>query len=704
MLVTAAILTCLMLFLSLKSTASTNISGIINTYTAVSGITNCTCPTVNCATATVASAAGFSVGDRVLIFQMKGARVDSSNTAAHGSVLNLYDAGNYEEATISGIAGNVVTTAYPLINTYFTSVGTLDSAYVQMIRIPVYSGDVNITGTLTPQAWNPATRTGGVLVFETNGNVTLNANITADGYGFKAARYLKATLGCSLDTNFYYQSTIWQHTACTSCGYVYDDSPTRYADNAAFGGCSAPCQTNRMMTVDSKEAGFRGEGISANTFKKTFANGNVAYFDMGKGRWANGGGGGGNHNAGGGGGGNYGAGGWGGNSFNVVGGGSGCTAGTLTVRRGYGGASLTPTATKIYMGGGGGEGHDDGGQGTTGTNGGGIIMITAVNITNGGAYTISANGVDQTTVALGDGAGGGGAGGSILMNVSGVFTNAVTISAKGGKGGDHNNNTCHGTGGGGGGGVVWFSAGSLPANVTTNVAGGANGTQVAPTIDCGDVNWGATAGATGTNKYGNAAGATAFINSNSCSSPLPVSLVSFTASVNKDKVLLDWTTASEINNNYFIVEKSADGNSFTEMDKIKGAGNSATTRHYHLTDYNPDPGISYYRLKQTDYDGAITYSKWVDVNVQLKYDISVGPNPIKGRAIKINLPEKPTTSCRVYINDLTGKKVYDRIVPSELFDNTIVISDAHIAATGLYYLIVELDQSSYSKKMNVEFE
>jgi hypothetical protein len=126
--------------------------------------------------------------------------------------------------------------------------------------------------------------------------------------------------------------------------------------------------------------------------------------------------------------------------------------------------------------------------------------------------------------------------------------------------------------------------------------------------------------------------------------------------------------------------------------------------NYHATDYNPDRGTSYYRLKQVDFDGKTTYSKWVDVNVQVKYDISVFPNPIKGNAIRINLPEKPTSSCRVYINDLTGKKVYDKIVQRELFDNTIDINDAHIEGAGLYYLIVEEDGSSYSKKMHVELE
>src|SRR5689334_15364066 len=100
---------------------TTNISGVINTYTKVTAINNaCSCPSTNCATVTVSSAAGFAANDVVLIIQMKGARADSSNTASHGTILNLYDAGNYEFDSIASIASNVITLKMPLRNTYFT--------------------------------------------------------------------------------------------------------------------------------------------------------------------------------------------------------------------------------------------------------------------------------------------------------------------------------------------------------------------------------------------------------------------------------------------------------------------------------------------------------------------------------------------------------------------------------------------------------
>src|SRR5574339_443196 len=75
---------------------------------------------------------------------------------------------------------------------------------------------------------------------------------------------------CTLDSAFYYQSTIWNHASCTSCGYAYDDSPTRRVGGAAYGGCGTTCYTNRLYTGDNKSAAYRGEGIVANTFKKTF--------------------------------------------------------------------------------------------------------------------------------------------------------------------------------------------------------------------------------------------------------------------------------------------------------------------------------------------------------------------------------------------------------------------------------------------------
>lgn len=237
------LLTTLSLFFSAALYAQ-NISGVINTYTNVTGIAG--------TVVTVGSAAGFSVGDRVLLIQMKGATINTTNTATFGQITAYNDAGNYEYATIAAIAGNQVTLTTPLCNT-FTIAGA-----VQMIRVPVYNNPV-ITGTLTCQAWNGTT--GGVLVFDVTGTLTFNANIDVRGMGFRGGQ-----------------------VATVPGGFV----------------CSNP-----NYAVAYNNQGQKGEGIAVTPVG----------LDAARAPLANGGGGSSPGNSGSGGGGNYGIGGRGGNEF-----------------------------------------------------------------------------------------------------------------------------------------------------------------------------------------------------------------------------------------------------------------------------------------------------------------------------------------------------------------------------------------------------
>ena len=114
-----------------------------------------------------------------------------------------------------------------------------------------------------------------------------------------------------------------------------------------------------------------------------------------------------------------------------------------------------------------------------------------------------------------------------------------------------------------------------------------------------------------------------------CSFPLPIELMSFTASVKDGYVELNWATASELNNDYFDVERSFDGINFTSISKVDGAGNSTQTLNYSIVDDTPLTGISYYRLKQTDYDGKTSYSdlEAVEFNNRNDYSLDIYPNP-----------------------------------------------------------------------------
>jgi hypothetical protein len=115
--------------------------------------------------------------------------------------------------------------------------------------------------------------------------------------------------------------------------------------------------------------------------------------------------------------------------------------------------------------------------------------------------------------------------------------------------------------------------------------------------------------------------------------PLPVVLSYFKAEPQTDKVRLYWATATETNNALFTVEKSLDGQTFSPIGTVAGAGNSNTEKDYELYDPHPVEGIQYYRLRQTDKDGRFTNSAIVLVRyggTSTKQQITVYPNPTKG--------------------------------------------------------------------------
>lgn len=100
------------------------------------------------------------------------------------------------------------------------------------------------------------------------------------------------------------------------------------------------------------------------------------------------------------------------------------------------------------------------------------------------------------------------------------------------------------------------------------------------------------------------------IGSGPCTEPLlPVNFIDFTIKKADKKLELEFTTASEVNNDYFSIERSEDGKDFSEIGRLKGLGNTNFTYSYLFTDDAPRPGINYYRIKQHDFDGNYMYSE-----------------------------------------------------------------------------------------------
>jgi len=118
-------------------------------------------------------------------------------------------------------------------------------------------------------------------------------------------------------------------------------------------------------------------------------------------------------------------------------------------------------------------------------------------------------------------------------------------------------------------------------------------------------------------------------------STLPIELLRFSATAKDTRVQLDWVTTSEINNDYFNVERSADGIHFNSILEMNGAGNSTKTLSYSIVDNTPLEGWSYYRLKQTDYDGKTSYSETVaeEFNTRNDFKLEIYPNPFSEETV-----------------------------------------------------------------------
>lgn len=141
---------------------------------------------------------------------------------------------------------------------------------------------------------------------------------------------------------------------------------------------------------------------------------------------------------------------------------------------------------------------------------------------------------------------------------------------------------------------------------------------------------------------------------------LPVELLYFDGKVYKDKTSLTWSTATELNNDHFQIERSADGRSFDAIGKVNGAGTSYETLHYAFTDEKPLAGWNYYRLKQVDFDGQYAYSPvravQVEQSVAVADRLSFFPNPA-GHEIVLKSQGGVSPGDRLEVFDQFGRMV-----------------------------------------------
>ena len=204
--------------------------------------------------------------------------------------------------------------------------------------------------------------------------------------------------------------------------------------------------------------------------------------------------------------------------------------------------------------------------------------------------------------------------------------------------------------------------------------------------------------------WDNSGGLSTSYDTNGCSLPatvLPIKLLYFTANYNGTTVDLNWSTTTEINNDYFTIERSADAINFEPILAKDGAGNSSQTLFYTTVDSSPLNGVSYYRLKQTDFNGDFAYSKIVSINIknndafQLVNTFNSENNFLN---VVVNCGENRLVNFELY--DMTGKKVHSSIENIVGNNQTISIPIAGLSQ-GIYLLKANNGEKVITKKLKL---
>jgi len=193
------------------------------------------------------------------------------------------------------------------------------------------------------------------------------------------------------------------------------------------------------------------------------------------------------------------------------------------------------------------------------------------------------------------------------------------------------------------------------------------------------------------------------LGSTTTANPLPVEFISFNAEYVNEKVLLTWTTASELNNDYFEVQRSTDGVSFEKIGKVKGVGNSNTLVDYEFADRKPLSGLAYYRLRQVDFDGQFDFSNIVSVIVPVTerdFQAYFIPNPTTGDNINLQVVTQNLESkIHIILADLQGNVLVDLAKdPHEVSQGIQLETNGNLSA-GVY--IAHIQQAGVSVRKRI---
>ncbi len=184
---------------------------------------------------------------------------------------------------------------------------------------------------------------------------------------------------------------------------------------------------------------------------------------------------------------------------------------------------------------------------------------------------------------------------------------------------------------------------------------------------------------------------------------IPVELKSFSASVIDGSVILNWTTATELNNLGFDIEKSLDDQKFEKIGFVPGYGTTTESKMYNFTVSNISSKKSFYRLRQVDFDGSFEYSETVEVDGLTPSEFSLKqnyPNPFNPYT-KIGFTLPIESNVKISIYNLIGQKVTEVVNSKFSAGNHSVNFSAGNLSSGIYLYKIEAGNFTSVKKMQL---
>ncbi len=192
-------------------------------------------------------------------------------------------------------------------------------------------------------------------------------------------------------------------------------------------------------------------------------------------------------------------------------------------------------------------------------------------------------------------------------------------------------------------------------------------------------------------------------------SPLPVELIDFEVKFIEGEAHIYWTTLTEKDNKEFFIERSVDGENFEVIANVEGAGNSNEALNYHKIDYDPLTGISYYRLKQVDFDGTVSYSAIVKLthgeSNEEDFDFYVFPNPTNhGETIFVRTTgHQVNEEMRFSLYNMYGGKEYTKVLQAD--NHGVFVGElytGHELEPGVYLLVEESQSKNSTQKIIIK--